>query len=162
MDALLQLGAESDLQAILDSIPYVRFLGVRAEPRGDEITTVLPFSQHLVGNPMLPALHGGVIGAFLEITAVVQLVWQIRSDYLPKTVDIGIDYLRSGRPLETYGRAVVTKHGRRSPTSASRRGRRTASVPLPPRTAISCSSPGMRKNRGARSDFSPSDRARRN
>jgi acyl-coenzyme A thioesterase PaaI-like protein len=62
---------------------------------------------------MLPALHGGVIGAFLEITAVVQLVWQIRSEYLPKTVDIGIDYLRSGRPLETYGRAVVTKHGRR-------------------------------------------------
>lgn len=113
MEALLQLGAESDLQAILDSIPYVRFLGVRAEPRGDEITTILPFSQHLVGNPMLPALHGGVIGAFLEITAVVQLVWQIRSEYLPKTVDIGIDYLRSGRPLETYGRAVVTKHGRR-------------------------------------------------
>ena len=113
MQALLHLGAAADLQPILDGIPYVCFLGVRAEPRGDEITAILPFSDHLIGNPMLPALHGGVIGAFLEITAVLQLVWQIRSDYLPKTVDIGIDYLRSGRPLETYGRAIVTKHGRR-------------------------------------------------
>ena len=113
MEALANLNAPTDLEAILESIPYVRFLGVRAEPRGDEITTILPFDRHLVGNPLLPALHGGVIGAFLEITAVIQLIWQIRSDYLPKTVDIGIDYLRSGRPLDTYGRAVVTKHGRR-------------------------------------------------
>jgi acyl-coenzyme A thioesterase PaaI-like protein len=32
---------------------------------------------------------------------------------LPKTIDISIDYLRTGGPVETYGRAIVTRHGRR-------------------------------------------------
>jgi len=32
---------------------------------------------------------------------------------IPKTVDISVDYLRSGRPVETYGRAIVTRQGRR-------------------------------------------------
>ena len=48
--------------AFLQRVPYVRFLGMRVELAGDEMTAVLPFAQHLVGNPTLPALHGGVIG----------------------------------------------------------------------------------------------------
>ncbi len=31
----------------------------------------------------------------------------------PKTIDITIDYLRSGRPRETFARATVQKAGRR-------------------------------------------------
>jgi acyl-coenzyme A thioesterase PaaI-like protein len=77
------------------------------------ITTILKFSDRLIGNPVLPALHGGVVGAFLEITAVIQLMLEVESEELPKPVDIGIDYLRSGRPVDTYARATVTKHGRR-------------------------------------------------
>ena len=32
---------------------------------------------------------------------------------MPKTIDITIDYLRSGRPRETFARARVQKAGRR-------------------------------------------------
>ncbi|MEM0924317.1 MAG: PaaI family thioesterase, partial [Pseudomonadota bacterium] len=32
---------------------------------------------------------------------------------IPKTIDISIDYLRSGRPRETFARAEVQKAGRR-------------------------------------------------
>lgn len=106
-------GRAQDMQALLASIPYARFLGVTAVRMGNEITTVLPFRDHLVGNPMLPAIHGGVIGAFLEMTATVQLLFDNQCERLPKTIDISIDYLRSGRPVETYGRAIVTRHGRR-------------------------------------------------
>ncbi|NJN50793.1 MAG: PaaI family thioesterase [Gammaproteobacteria bacterium] len=101
------------MQALLDSIPYVQFLGIAAERKGNEITTIMPFGNHLVGNVMLPAIHGGVIGAFLEITATVQLLFDTQCERLPKTIDISIDYLRSGRPVATYGRAIVTRHGRR-------------------------------------------------
>jgi hypothetical protein len=47
------------LTAALGRIPYAGFLGVRAELKGDELTLILPYSEHLVGNPLLPALHGG-------------------------------------------------------------------------------------------------------
>ena len=108
-----EAGRASDMQAVLDQIPYAGFLGVEADQKGNELTTVLPFSNHLVGNVSLPALHGGAVGAFLEITAVTQLLLDSACERLPKTVDFSVDYLRSMRPVPAYGRAIVTKHGRR-------------------------------------------------
>ncbi len=116
MKLLKELRAEGkgqDMAAVLERIPYARFLGMEVDRKGNELTTVLPFQDHLIGNVALPALHGGAIGAFLEFTAVIQLLFDTESERLPKTVDISIDYLRSGRPRATYGRAVITKHGRR-------------------------------------------------
>ena len=98
---------------MLMRVPYARFLGVRSELRGDELTLILPFSEHLVGNITLPALHGGVVGAFMELTAIAQLSITGKLLRLPKTIDISIDYLRSGRPVESYARARVVKVGRR-------------------------------------------------
>lgn len=99
--------------AALKRIPYAGFLGVRAELKGDELTLVLPFSDHLIGNPMIPRMHGGVIGAFMELTALVQLGIANKSARFAKTIDIGIDYLRPGKPTDTYARARVVKVGRR-------------------------------------------------
>lgn len=101
------------LQALLDEIAYARFLGLVIDRKGDEFTTILPFDRKLIGNPLLPALHGGVIGAFLEMTALLQLIADSTSVTLPKTIDITIDYLRSGRPADTFARAVVSRLGRR-------------------------------------------------
>jgi acyl-coenzyme A thioesterase PaaI-like protein len=106
-------GRQQDMGALVARIPYARFLGIQVDRKGTELTTILPFRQELVGNVTLPALHGGAIGAFLEFTAVIQLLFDDECVRLPKTVDISIDYLRSGRPVTTYGRAFITKHGRR-------------------------------------------------
>jgi len=99
--------------AAIARIPYASFLGVRAELKGDELTLVLPYSEHLVGNPLLPALHGGVVGALMELTAITQLAIASKSEKFAKTIDIGVDYLRSGKPVDTYARARVIKIGRR-------------------------------------------------
>lgn len=132
-------GADSDRQAERDAVlaalagcvPYNRHLGVRFDRMGDELTARLPFRDGLVGNPLIPAIHGGVTGSFLEITGVMQLAWDrvlelIRANGaeaeaiaggrfppFPKTIDITVDYLRSGRPRETFARAMVQKAGRR-------------------------------------------------
>jgi uncharacterized protein (TIGR00369 family) len=105
--------AIQSLDGFLQGVPYVRFLGMRVELAGDEMTAVLPFSQHLIGNPVLPALHGGVIGAFMELTALAQLSLAQPARRAPKTIDITIEYLRSGRAQDTYARAVLRKVGRR-------------------------------------------------
>lgn len=102
-----------ELQKQFGTIPYVSFLGIRVERRGSELTTVLPFDEKLIGNPTLPALHGGVIGAFLETSALAQITWEDTLNRLPKTIDISFDYLRSGQPRDTYARSIIAKHGRR-------------------------------------------------
>lgn len=110
---LRQEGRAQDMQALIDHLPFANFLGVKVDRKGNEITTLLPFDEKLIGNPNIPAIHGGVIGAFLELTSVIQLLSDLQSERLPKTVDISIDYLRSARGVETYGRAIVTRQGRR-------------------------------------------------
>jgi len=105
--------AAKSLDAFLQTVPYVRFLGMRVEMAGDEMTAVLPFAPHLIGNPMLPALHGGVIGAFMELTALAQLSLADPGRRVPKTIDVTIEYLRSGRAQDTYARAILRKVGRR-------------------------------------------------
>lgn len=105
-----------DLNAFISGIPYARFLGISVDQKGNEITTVMKFDEKLIGNPLLPALHGGVIGAFLEMTAIIQLAYETGSASIPKPIGITIDYLRSGKPVDTYARAQITKQGRRVAT----------------------------------------------
>ena len=107
------MSPQERLTTALARIPYAGFLGVRAELKGDELTLILPYSEHLVGNPLLPALHGGVVGALMELTAITQLAIASKSEKFAKTIDIGVDYLRSGKPIDTYARARVVKIGRR-------------------------------------------------
>ena len=107
------MSAQAELDEMLARIPYARFLGVRMELHGDEMTGVLPYAEHLIGNPTLPALHGGVIGAFMEMTALLQLSILESLRRQPRPVDVTIDYLRSGRPQDTYARALIKKVGRR-------------------------------------------------
>lgn len=104
-----------EVREALDRIPYARFLGLRVEMAGDEMTAVLPFSQHIIGNPILPAIHGGVLGALMEITALTQLSIADAAGLArqPKPIDVTIEYLRSARPLTTFARAEVRKLGRR-------------------------------------------------
>jgi uncharacterized protein (TIGR00369 family) len=101
------------LDAFLATWPYARFLGMEAMLDGEALTAVLPFSAHLVGNPLIPALHGGVVGGFLELAALAELAASAPDGHAPRTVDITIDYLRPARDLTTYARAEVIKRGRR-------------------------------------------------
>lgn len=116
---------DAALRQMVDSVPYIQYLGVVFDRRGDELTAILPYREDLIGNPQLPALHGGVTAAFLEIAAVIGLSWATRWNdiedsegeptplRLPKTIDFTVDYLRSGLPRDAYARARVNRSGRR-------------------------------------------------
>jgi acyl-coenzyme A thioesterase PaaI-like protein len=97
----------------LERIPYARFLGVVLEEDDAGPLCRLAFRDDLVGNVALPALHGGVVGAFLELTALVGLLEQTDSERVPRPINFAIDYLRSVGPRDTHARAEIVKHGRR-------------------------------------------------
>ncbi len=122
---------DAALNALIHGVPYIRYLGIEFDRRGDELTAILPYRDDLIGNPMLPALHGGVTSAFLEVTAIVGMSWSILWEQMesgaldpmtldpqhlprmPKTIDFTVDYLRSGLPRDAYARARVNRSGRR-------------------------------------------------
>jgi uncharacterized protein (TIGR00369 family) len=105
--------ASQDFQGLIDLVPYARFLGLTAALHGDELITTMRYGEHLIGNPRLPALHGGTLGALLESAAIYELLWRSETVVLPKTITLTVDYLRSGAPVDTHARGVVTRQGRR-------------------------------------------------
>ena len=113
LDRLSEAKRTGDYQALCDAVPYSTFLGLTAALEGDELITTMRFADHLIGNPALPALHGGTLGALLESAAIFELLWRAETIVLPKTITITVDYLRSGGPVDTHARGVITRHGRR-------------------------------------------------
>jgi uncharacterized protein (TIGR00369 family) len=98
---------------LLDRVPYARFLGLESRQDGDVLTVTMPFADRLIGNPMLPALHGGATAALLELTAVGQVALSWPRLRLPRPINVTVAYLRSGRPVDVHARARISKAGRR-------------------------------------------------
>ena len=106
-------GISPDANALLAAVPYCTWLGLSARLQDSIVILEMPFAEKLVGNPIIPAIHGGVIGSLLETAAIVQAIWDTRSAKFPKPVDITIDYLRTGRAVTSYASARLARQGRR-------------------------------------------------
>jgi uncharacterized protein (TIGR00369 family) len=101
------------VKRLVAAIPYARLLGIEIERGEAGLECVLPFREDLIGNTRLPAIHGGVIGAFLELTALLRLIDESGVESVPRPISFSIDYLRSAGPRATRARAEIFKLGRR-------------------------------------------------
>ncbi len=126
----MSLSAAQKLADLIERTPYVRRLGVRMELAGDEMTAVLPYCDTLIGDPGLPALHGGVLGAFLELTALAQLFIMTDALHQPRPVGVTVEYLRSGRPMDTYARAEIKRIGSRIANVDAEAWQETRAAPI--------------------------------
>lgn len=104
------LDAPEDPEGPFAVSPFARCLGIGV---GDGGTLVMPFSKKIIGNPVLPAIHGGLIGAFLETTAIFGVTRELGAGAQPKPIGLTINYLRSGRPIDSHANVSIVKHGRR-------------------------------------------------
>ena len=112
-DIIAEAHRSHDFSGLVEAIPYARFLGITVAERDGDLVAMLAFDDKLIGNTLLPAIHGGVIGAFLETTAILKLLWTRESVHVPKTITVTVDYLRSAGPRPTYARGIITKLGAR-------------------------------------------------
>jgi uncharacterized protein (TIGR00369 family) len=112
-DIIAEAHRSQDFASLVEAIPYARFLGITVAERDGDLIAELAFDQKLIGNTLLPAIHGGVVGAFLETAAIMKLLWTRESNHVPKIITITIDYLRSAGPQPTYARGIITKLGSR-------------------------------------------------
>tara|TARA_R110001592_G_scaffold60360_4_gene183467 strand:+ start:5106 stop:6035 length:930 start_codon:yes stop_codon:yes gene_type:complete len=102
-----------DYTALTYAIPYAQLIGVTFEQVGADLIFKLPRKPSNIGNPILPAIHGGVLGGFMELSsALYLLVFQSTLKY-PKIIDFSLDYLRTGMDQDTYAFCRVTRQGGR-------------------------------------------------
>ncbi|WP_372931157.1 PaaI family thioesterase [Shewanella putrefaciens] len=103
----------NDFGHLLEHVPYAKFIGMKVERFGDELIFKLPAKADNIGNPVLPAIHGGVIAGFMEMSAIVQLMVFMQTAKVPKVVDFSIDYLRAGLHKDSFAECRITRQGRR-------------------------------------------------
>ena len=97
------------------SIPYAGFIHMDVEMVDGNPITVLRQDAGNVGNPLVPMIHGGAVGALLEHAALMQLFFELELglDRAPKIVNISIDYLRPSLLEDTFARGIIIRQGRR-------------------------------------------------
>jgi len=102
-------------QVMEELIPFNKFLGIRAGKLGrGAVRLELPWRDEFVGDPMRPAIHGGVISTLADTTGGMA-VWSAVDNPASRvsTIDLRIDYLRPGRLELLAAEAVVVRVGGR-------------------------------------------------
>ncbi len=99
-----------DWNILLEAIPYARLLGIRVDGKG---RFHLPPKASNIGNPPLPALHGGALGCFMEMSGILQVMMAMDVIKVPKVVDFSIDYVRAGLYRDTWAHCEIIRFGRK-------------------------------------------------
>jgi uncharacterized protein (TIGR00369 family) len=102
-------------QVAEELIPFNKFLRLRAthvEP--GRVTLEIPWRDELIGDPVKPAMHGGVISTLAD-TAGGMAVWSAIENPASRvsTIDLRVDYLRPGRLESLAAEAEVVRLGGR-------------------------------------------------
>ena len=81
------------LDGLIRHPPFHRWLGVaveRAEP--GRVVLRLPPNPDFVGNPFIPAVHGGILAALVDLAGGAALFHDLQ--FPTPTIDMRVDYLR--------------------------------------------------------------------
>lgn len=103
------------LPGLNHELPYARFINLDVEIGDGDLVTVLRKDHTNIGNPLVPMIHGGVVGALLEHAALMQLCHELNLglDRRPKIINLSIDYLRPCLLADTFAQGAIVRHGRR-------------------------------------------------
>lgn len=101
------------LRGIMEQmIPFNRVLGIElTEARPGFARLEIPYRDELIGDPVRPALHGGVISALLDTCGGAACWTEIDPADRLSTVDLRVDYLRPGRKSRLVAEGRVIRMG---------------------------------------------------
>jgi len=108
-----EMKATGDFSGLAEALPYTKFMGMSVKIVEGRLITQMTYDDKLIGNTVLPALHGGTLAALLEAAALFQIAYDLDTKVMPKVITLTVDYMRSGRPKLTRARAAATRVGRR-------------------------------------------------
>jgi uncharacterized protein (TIGR00369 family) len=95
-------------------IPFNRFLGVRATSLSvGRVELEIPYREELIGDPLKPALHGGVMSMLADVAGGMA-IWSTLEDMSLRlsTIDLRVDYLRPGKLESLVAEGTIVRVGR--------------------------------------------------
>lgn len=103
------------VQFMEEGIPFNLRLGLRVRrlTRGECVLTV-PWKDDLVGDPLRPAVHGGVLSALIDTAGGLACFSMLGGhEDRVSTVDLRVDYLRPSAGDDFFCHASVVRMGNR-------------------------------------------------
>jgi len=113
LKTIATLKEAGDITSINTLIPYAKTVGLESFMDDHGLVTVLRFRESNIGNYLINAIHGGVVGALLEHAGILHLLAETEAAVVPKIVNLSVDYLRPCLAADTFARGTVIKQGRR-------------------------------------------------
>ncbi len=80
----------------------------------DGLTWRLSPGPDLIGNPLIPAVHGGAVTAFLELACGAVVAHRLNLSVLPRLVSVNIQFLAPTRLRDLVARPVIRRIGKRA------------------------------------------------
>ena len=90
-----------------------QWLNISATAEHDTLTFRLGFAEGHIGNPIIRALHGGVISSFLESCARLELIARLSPSVQLRTTSVHTSYFRSSKAEDMLARICLQRVGRR-------------------------------------------------
>lgn len=100
-------------QAMVEQSAMGQWLGTKIVNEGGEQVYTLTFNEPHIGNPIIRALHGGVISAFMEYCATLEVLSRAPTDVNVRSISVHTSYLRGSRDQDFTVAVAVQRVGRR-------------------------------------------------
>lgn len=100
------MGSVDILDNLIRNPPFHQWMGVKAvETSPGRAVLEIPPNPDFVGNPFIPAVHGGIVAALIDLAGGAALFVDLQ--FPTPTIDMRVDYLRpafAGKALRAEAR----------------------------------------------------------
>jgi uncharacterized protein (TIGR00369 family) len=100
-------------QARIEASPMAAWLQLSASLEEDRLLYRLAFGEQHIGNPLIRAMHGGVVSALLETASHLEVSSHATPAVSLRTISCQVSYLRGAVDQDMTAAVTVTRLGRR-------------------------------------------------
>ena len=96
-----------NLADVMQIAPFHRWLGLKiVQQSSDQLELEMPWRDELVSNPVIGAVHGGILASLIDLTGLYAII--AAGGIARATVDLRVDYHRAATngPLRAIGQVV--------------------------------------------------------
>ena len=90
------------IREVVENLNHCQSLGIKVkEASHARLKLLLPYSEHLIGNPETKVIHGGALTTLMDTACGFAAICALDEFNIAPTLDLRIDYMRPAEPGKT-------------------------------------------------------------